>query len=90
MAKLKTQAGTELTPEVIERLAEEAEAGYDLSRGKRVRRGRPSLGQSGPSPRVQIRLDADLANALRKRAAVENRSVSEIAREALRDYVERP
>lgn len=89
MATLKSKGGAELTPNAINRLADEAEAGYDLDRATRRRRGRPSLGPAGESPKVQIRLDVDLANALRKLAAKENRSLSEIARSALREYVER-
>jgi predicted transcriptional regulator len=51
--------------------------------------GRPSLGPGGVSPRVQVRVDAELAKALRARAKVEHRSVSDIARTALREYIER-
>jgi hypothetical protein len=35
--------GTPLTEELAEKLADEAERGYDLSKGRRV--GRPSLGE---------------------------------------------
>jgi predicted transcriptional regulator len=38
---------------------------------------------------VQVRVDPDLADALRARARKEQRSVSEIARTALREYVDR-
>jgi hypothetical protein len=89
MATLKTRSGTKLTKKVVDALAEEAERGYDLGKAKRVRMGRPALGNSGASPRVQVRIDPDLANALRARADDEHRSVSEIARTALREYVER-
>lgn len=87
MATIKKQTSTRLTSTAIQKLAEEAEAGYDLDRAKRRRRGRPSLSASGVSPTVQIRLDADLANALRTRAKKENRSLSDVAREALRRYI---
>lgn len=89
MANLKPNAGTGLTEEVAEALADEAEAGYDLSSGRRVRRGRPSLDPSGVSSRVQIRVDAELAGALRDLAQKECRTVSEIGRDALRRYVDR-
>lgn len=88
MANLKSKAGTKLTASAIEALAAEAEAGYDLSKGRRVRRGRPSLNPSGEASRVQIRVDAELAEALRERAAKEHRTVSEIGRDALRRYVQ--
>lgn len=89
MANLRTRSGTELTKKVVDALAEEAERGYDLTKAERVRMGRPALGRSGASPRVQVRVDPDLAMALRARARKEHRSVSEIARDALREYVER-
>lgn len=38
----RTQRRTELTPEVEEALADEAEAGYDLDAPGVVRRGRPA------------------------------------------------
>ncbi len=88
MANLKSKAGTKLTPNVTDALAAEAEAGYDLSKGRRVKRGRPSLDPSGESSRVQIRVDAGLAEALRECAAKEHRTVSEIGRDALRRYVQ--
>ena len=89
MATLRTRSGTKLTKKVVEALAEEAERGYDLTKAKRVRMGRPALGDGGESPRVQVRVDRDLAEALRARAEEEHRSVSEIARTALREYVDR-
>jgi predicted HicB family RNase H-like nuclease len=87
--KIRTAGGDELSEEDIEALADEAERGYDLTNAKRVTVGRPSLGGFGTSPRVQVRVDPDLAKALRARAKKEHRSVSEIARIALREYVER-
>ncbi len=90
MATLRTRSGTKLTKKTIEALADEAEHGYDLSKARRVYVGRPSLSRApGVSPRVQVRVDPDLAGALRERARHENRSVSEIARTALREYIER-
>lgn len=85
----KTAGGDELSEADIEMLADEAELGYDLTQAKRVTVGRPSLGANGVSPRVQVRVDPDLAEALQARAKKERRSVSEIARTALREYVER-
>lgn len=89
MPALRTRSGTKLTKKVVDALAEEAERGYDLTRAKRVRMGRPALGEGGESPRVQVRVDDDLAKALRQRAQKERRSVSEIARTALREYLDR-
>lgn len=89
MATLRTRSGTKLTKKVVDALAEEAERGYDLTKAKRVRMGRPALGDVGASPRVQVRVDPQLAKALKARASKEHRSVSEIARTALREYVDR-
>jgi hypothetical protein len=90
MTKIVTSLGTELSEEDIEALADEAERGYDLSKALRVSVGRPALGVTpGASPRVQVRVDPALASALRARATREHRSVSEIARTALREYLER-
>ncbi|HYB23912.1 MAG TPA: ribbon-helix-helix domain-containing protein [Solirubrobacteraceae bacterium] len=87
MTKFRTAAGELLTEKAIEDLADEAERGYDLSKANRVTYGRPSLGAAGVSPRIQVRVDAELADALRARAEKEHRSVSEIARSALREYI---
>jgi Ribbon-helix-helix protein, copG family len=87
--QFRTADGDVLTDEVIKELADEAERGCDLSKATKVTYGRPSLGAAGVSPRVQIRVDSDLADALKARAKQEHRSVSEIARTALREYIER-
>jgi hypothetical protein len=89
MTKIRTAAGDELTVEDTEALADEAERGYDLDKAIRVTVGRPSLGTKGVSPRIQVRVDPTLATALRSRARREKRSVSEIARAALREYLDR-
>lgn len=89
MTKFKTAGGDELSEKDVEALADEAERGYDLTKAKRVTLGRPSLGPGGVSPRVQVRVDPELARALKECAEAEHRSVSEVARSALREYVER-
>jgi hypothetical protein len=87
MAQVMTAAGDELSEQDIEALADEAERGYDLETARRVHVGRPSLGKAGSSPRVQVRVDPALAKALRARARREKRSVSEVARKALYEYL---
>jgi Ribbon-helix-helix protein, copG family len=89
MTEFRTAGGDLLTDELADALAEEAERGYDLTKATRLTHGRPSLGPTGVSPRVQVRVDPELAEALKARAQLEQRSVSEIARTALREYVER-
>src|SRR5438128_2318224 len=88
MAYLKTKKGTVLTPELIEKLAKEAEAGYDLTHARRERVGRPSLGPaSGPSPRIAFRATPEIYKEARRRATREGRSVSELARVAVAAYL---
>jgi predicted HicB family RNase H-like nuclease len=84
-----TSSGEELTEEDIEALADEAERGYDLGKSKRVMIGRPAHEAKAVSRRIDVRVDPDLAVALRARAHAERRSVSEIVRTALREYLDR-
>lgn len=84
-----TAAGDVLSEEDIEALADEAERGYDPSRWTAASVGRPSFVARGASPRLQVRVNPDLAAALKVRAREENRSVSELARTALGEYLER-
>jgi len=81
------ESGTPITDALIEELADEAEAGYDLSEARCRQVGRPSLG-AGTSPRLQFRVPPDLYAAAEQRARQEGRAVSDIAREALRAYLE--
>lgn len=91
MARLKTKRGQAVTTELVEKLADEAEAGYDLSEALPERtRGRPPLGggkAKGASPRITYRVPPDLYRAAQRKARAEGRSVSEIAREALEQHV---
>jgi hypothetical protein len=84
-----TKSGTPLTDEVLERLAQEAEAGYDVEElvGRRGKRGRPALG-SGPSTVESVRLDPELKERLAKRAEAEGVAVSDVIREALRHHLD--
>lgn len=88
MAALKSKKGTRLSKAAVDKLAVEAEAGYDLSKAKRqrVRPGRPSLAE-GESPRISYRVAPALFDRAKKKAKSEGRTVSEVAREALQKYV---
>lgn len=84
-----TSGGIELTEEVIERLAEEAEQGYDVEPLQRSRRrGRPPLG-SGAASTFQVRLEPELRQALEACADEEETTPSAIVRRALREYLHR-
>lgn len=86
-ASPRTKSGDEITPEIADALAVEAERGYDLSKAKRQGVGRPSLAGVGPSPRLSFRTAPALYRAAQRRAKEEGRSVSDLAREALARYV---
>lgn len=86
--KPRTKSGVEITDELAEQLADEAEAGYDLSSDRRV--GRKSLaGGAGHSPRVNIRLTPELYERARQRAAAEGTTISQLARRAFEAYIGR-
>ena len=80
-----TSGGIPLTDELIERLADEAERGYDIKELRLV--GRPPLGD-GPSEIVQVRVDPALRQALAARATGDATTPSEIVRRALRAYLD--
>lgn len=81
----KTKSGVELTDEVLDRMAREAEAGLDISKLRR-RPGRPAMG-TGPADSFPVRLDPELREALDKRAAKDRTTASDVVREALRTYL---
>ena len=83
----KTKSGNEIDSEIADTLATEAERGYDLSKARRRRVGRPSLGGHGASPRVSFRTTPELYRAAQRRAKQEGRTVSDLAREAVARYV---
>ena len=55
--------GTPITDEMVEALADEAEAGYDVEEILRRRGGRPTMGSSAASVE-SVRLDPDLKRDL--------------------------
>lgn len=82
----RSRAGVELTAEVLDRMAEEAEKGLDVAKLRR-RPGRPAMG-SGPADSFPVRLDPELRRAVDERAAAEHTTASEVVREALRRYLQ--
>lgn len=81
----RTKAGVELTDDVLDRMAQEAEEGLDVATLRR-RPGRPAMG-SGPAESLPVRLDPELRQALDERASAENTTASDVVREALRRYL---
>jgi CRISPR-associated endonuclease/helicase Cas3 len=82
----RSTAGVELTDEVLDRMAEEAERGLDVTKLRR-RPGRPAMG-TGPAESFPVRLDPELRRALDRRAATDGTTASSVVREALRRYLE--
>lgn len=80
-----TSKGQPVTDEVIEGLAAEAEAGYDVPALKRAG-GRKPLG-SAAARVIPVRLDPQLEQALRDRADADDTNASEVIREALRAWL---
>ncbi|MDA8043917.1 MAG: ribbon-helix-helix domain-containing protein [Actinomycetota bacterium] len=81
----RSKAGVELTEEVLQQMAEEAEAGLDVSKLRR-RPGRPSMGSS-PADTFPVRLEPELRKAVDDRAAKDHTTASDVVREALREYL---
>lgn len=79
--------GARITDAMVEEMADEAEAGYDVDEILRRRQpGRPAMGSAASSVE-SVRLDPELKRDLLLRAAEEHTSVSEIIRLAVRQYL---
>lgn len=83
----RTASGVPITDELVEKLAKEAEAGYDVDKMLRRRRGRPPIGSAAASVE-SVRLDPDLRQALAAQAEREHETTSSVIRKALRRYLE--
>lgn len=83
--RVGTSRGKPVTDADIERMAAEAEVGYDITT-LRPRGGRPPMG-SGPAEVVPVRLDPELRAAVEARASADETTTSEVIREALRRFL---
>lgn len=83
---MRTKSGSALTDGDLEELSREAETGYDLRKAERRRVGRLSL-SLGTSPRAQFRIEAEVFERAKKKAASESRSLSDVGRELFSEYV---
>lgn len=81
-----TVGGKTITGDLVEKLADEAEAGYDVEETLRRRGGRPTIG-SGPAGVESVRLDPELRSALASRAERDHEATSSVIRKALREYL---
>jgi uncharacterized protein (DUF4415 family) len=82
----KTKSGKVLADADVEAMAAEEEtAEYDVE-AFMTRRGRPRS-ENSMNETVQLRIDKELSDALRKRADEDHVTASDVAREALRRYL---
>lgn len=85
-AVVGTSRGKPVTDDDIERMADEADAGYDPTQ-LRPRGGRPRMG-TAPAEVVPVRLDPELRAAVEARASADHTTTSNIIREALRRFLD--
>jgi hypothetical protein len=81
----RTSQGRPLPEKEIDRLAREAEAGYDPAVLRRSG-GRKPIG-SAAARVVPVRLDPELDAAVKQRALAENSTTSEVIRDALHAWL---
>ena len=74
-----------MTEELVDQLADEAVAGYDVAALRR-RGGRRPMGVAAAEV-VPVRLDPELRSALAARADADDTSVSDVIRQALRAWL---
>ena len=80
-----TASGEELTDVESGAIADDvATREYDVEKIRH--RGRPTLG-TGPAQLVPVRIDPELLDSLRSRAARDHATTSEVIRAALREYL---
>lgn len=82
----RTPSGKPITDDLVDEVAERAEAGFDVGEIVRRRGGRRPMG-SGAASVESVRLDPELSEALRRRAEAEGRTSSDVIRAALRRYL---
>ncbi|MFI4985732.1 MAG: CopG family transcriptional regulator [Solirubrobacterales bacterium] len=82
----KTASGTQITDDLIDKLAAKAEAGYDVEQTLRRRGGRPPIGSAAASVE-SVRLEPELRQALASRAEHDHETTSSVIRKALREYL---
>ncbi|WP_406317855.1 hypothetical protein OHA77_11020 [Streptosporangium sp. NBC_01639] len=81
-----TSGGVPITDDLVGRLADEAEEGYEVTDLRR-RGGRRPMG-SAAADVVPVRLDPELRAALVRRAEYEHISAGEVIRSALRAWLD--
>jgi hypothetical protein len=82
----KTASGVPITDELVGKLGEKAQAGYDVEKVLRRRGGRPLIGSAAASVE-SVRLEPELRQALASRAERDHETTSSVIRKALREYL---
>ncbi|WP_460834500.1 ribbon-helix-helix domain-containing protein [Nocardioides hungaricus] len=83
--KTPTAQGRAVTDDLVDQLADEAEAGYDVHSLKRTG-GRKPIG-SAVARVIPVRLDPELEAALKAHAESEHTNASQVIRDALRAWL---
>ena len=78
--------GKLVTDEMLARLAEKAEAGFDLDRLRPRPPGRPRIG-SAPAESLSVRFPPEMRHDLRERAEAEHVSEADIIRQAVAEHL---
>lgn len=82
----KTRSGRPITEDLVAKLGERAESGFDPEEIVRRRGGRRPMGTAAATVE-SVRLDPELREALAERARRDHESTSAVIREALRRYL---
>jgi hypothetical protein len=84
-----TSNGVPVTDEMLARLAEKAETGFDLDRLRPRPPGRPLIG-SGPAGSLSVRFPPEMRDQLHERAEAEHISEADVIRQAVAEHLARP
>lgn len=79
--------GNPIDRDYIDKVNHEAEVGYDLDSFAPARVGRPSLSDAGDSPQVRFRLPATIWAEAAALAALERKTLSQVASDAVEAYL---
>jgi hypothetical protein len=82
-----TSRGVKITDTDVERMADEAERGYEIGEIVARRGGRQRMG-SAPAEVVPVRIDPELRAAIEARAAADDSTTSEVIRAAIRRFLD--
>ncbi len=84
----RTATGVPISEQLVEKHAEQAEAGYDVEQTLQRRGGRPLIGSAAASAE-SVRLEPELRQALPARAKLDGEAPSSVIRKSLREYLRR-